>query len=107
MHIFLCITAGEVAEAQEPLAALPGPNEEEALASAAGPEREQAAGMPRDATADVWLREGARAAVTKPASSEPGACAAARQQPCIARHAALAAACGPICNPWGICLPLP
>ncbi len=51
--------AGEAAEAQEPLAALPGPSEAEALASAAGPERLQALSLPRDATADVWLREGA------------------------------------------------
>lgn len=55
------LTAGEAAEAQEPIAALPGPSEAEALASAAGPEREQATSMPRDATADVWLREGAHA----------------------------------------------
>ena len=54
-------TAGEAAEAQEPIAALPGPSEAEALASAGGPEREQAASMPRDATADLWLREGAHA----------------------------------------------
>ena len=60
--------AGEVAEAQEPLAALPGPNEEEALASASGPEREQAMSLPRDATADVWLREGARTAAAAAAA---------------------------------------
>ena len=52
--------AGPSAEAQEPLAALPGPPEAAALESAAGVEREQAMAMPRDATADVWLREGAR-----------------------------------------------
>lgn len=51
--------AGEAAEAQEPLAALQGLPEAEALASAAGPEREQALSLPRDATADVWLRDGA------------------------------------------------
>jgi len=51
--------AGPAAEAQEPTAALPGPPEAEALASAAGPEKEQALSMPRDATADLWLREGA------------------------------------------------
>lgn len=51
-------SAGPSAEAQEPLAALPGPLEDEALASAAGPEREQAMSLPRDATADVWLRQG-------------------------------------------------
>ena len=55
-----CPPAGPSAEAQEPLAALPGPPEAAALESAAGVEREQAMAMPRDATADVWLREGAR-----------------------------------------------
>ncbi|KAL4439949.1 hypothetical protein ABPG75_002950 [Micractinium tetrahymenae] len=48
---------GPSGEAQEPMAPLPGPPEAEALASVAGPEKEQAASLPRDATADVWLRE--------------------------------------------------
>lgn len=50
--------AGAMGEAQERLAGLPGLAEAAALASAAGPEKEQAASLPRDATADVWLREG-------------------------------------------------